>query len=137
MAKFYTEWAHFIIGLYLVQELFTGHETFYSYYILYYMRGEYVIALYLIFPDVMICTPNPVVIKKGGDNKLHIDVSWEGLAIGEKDKVVTKLTCFSTAVTVKDSPQNHLYGDGKATYEVTVNEKGKLVHCRSGLLIII
>ncbi|CAB4443320.1 unnamed protein product [Rhizophagus irregularis] len=24
MAKFYTEWAHFIIGLYLVQELFTG-----------------------------------------------------------------------------------------------------------------
>ncbi|PKC57463.1 hypothetical protein RhiirA1_78354 [Rhizophagus irregularis] len=50
-------------------------------------------------------TPNPVVIKKGGDNKLHIDVSWEGLAIGEKDKVVTKLTCFSTAVTVKDSPQ--------------------------------
>ena len=31
-------------------------------------------------------TPNPVVIKKGGDNKLHIDVSWEGLAIGEKGK---------------------------------------------------
>ncbi|CAG8725576.1 1910_t:CDS:2, partial [Funneliformis caledonium] len=75
-------------------------------------------------------TPNPVVIKKGGDNKLHIDVSWEGLAIGEKDKVVTKLTCFSTAVTIKDSPQNHLYSDGKATYEVTVNEKGKLYKFR-------
>uniref|UniRef100_U9SZJ0 Uncharacterized protein n=1 Tax=Rhizophagus irregularis (strain DAOM 181602 / DAOM 197198 / MUCL 43194) TaxID=747089 RepID=U9SZJ0_RHIID len=27
MAKFYTEWAHFIIGLYLVQELFTGLYT--------------------------------------------------------------------------------------------------------------
>jgi hypothetical protein len=41
-------------------------------------------------------TPNPVVIKKGGDNKLHIDVSWEGLAIGEKGKsdIISKTVTY-------------------------------------------
>ncbi|CAG8525183.1 2343_t:CDS:2 [Acaulospora morrowiae] len=74
----------------------------------------------------------PVTIRNAGANKLSIKVRWYGFGLKENEKVEARLRCFSSAVTVTNAPQPHVFGDRNATFEVIVNKKNVLVDCRTG-----
>ncbi|CAG8800398.1 19834_t:CDS:2, partial [Dentiscutata erythropus] len=52
-------------------------------------------------------------------------MGWSNEA--EDENVLTRLICFSDAVTVLNSPQDHVFGDRNTTYELAIHKKDVLV----------
>ncbi|GES99080.1 hypothetical protein GLOIN_2v1768027 [Rhizophagus clarus] len=77
-------------------------------------------------------TPLLFTVEDAGNNKLNAVISWDGTGNDDNQNLVSRLSCFPTdAVTVENSPQNHVFSDRKATFELTVLKTGTVVTCVS------
>ncbi|CAJ0760800.1 17607_t:CDS:2, partial [Entrophospora sp. SA101] len=75
----------------------------------------------------------PLILKRVGDNKVIVEVGWDGINEREDEPVRTRFKCFSNAVTVKGSHVKHgVFGDHKAQFELNIHKKNVNVKCRYG-----
>ncbi|CAJ0755265.1 14976_t:CDS:2 [Entrophospora sp. SA101] len=79
----------------------------------------------------------PLILKRVGDNKVIVEVGWDGINEREDEPVRTRFKCFSNAVTVKGSHVKHgVFGDHKAQFELNIHKKNVNVKCRYGVIDI-
>ncbi|CAG8803492.1 8995_t:CDS:2, partial [Dentiscutata erythropus] len=75
----------------------------------------------------------PPEIKKVGDDKLIVQVKWEGVNIKDDEPVTKRFRCFSKAVAVKEPHQkNGTFGERNTKFELTVKKKNVDVKCQYG-----
>uniref|UniRef100_A0A1D1YST8 Coproporphyrinogen-III oxidase, aerobic n=1 Tax=Anthurium amnicola TaxID=1678845 RepID=A0A1D1YST8_9ARAE len=89
------------------------------------------------YVEVKQMIPTTFTVKKVSSSKIIVGVSWDGINEAEDEYVLTKLKCFSDAVTVLNSPQDHVFGDRNTTYELAVHKNDALVRCRTGTIDIV
>ncbi|CAB4478471.1 hypothetical protein RhiirA5_420644 [Rhizophagus irregularis] len=79
-------------------------------------------------------TPSLFTVDDAGDNKLTVTVPWDGTGNDDNQNLVSRLSCFPPeAITVANSPQNHVFSDRKASFELTVLKKDTIVTCVSDI----
>ncbi|CAG8515168.1 21513_t:CDS:2, partial [Gigaspora rosea] len=70
--------------------------------------------------------PTTFTVNKVNSSKIIVGVSWNGTNEADDEYVLTRLKCFNDAVTVINSPQDHVFGDHHTTYELAVHKNDVL-----------
>ncbi|CAG8739398.1 26043_t:CDS:2, partial [Gigaspora rosea] len=83
------------------------------------------------YVEVKQVVPTTFTVNKVNSSKIIVGVSWNGTKEADDVKtfteyVLTRLKCFNDAVTVINSPQDHVFGDHSTTYELAVHKNDVL-----------
>ncbi|RIB12470.1 hypothetical protein C2G38_2041803 [Gigaspora rosea] len=84
------------------------------------------------YVEIKQLVPTTFTVNKVNSSKIIVGVSWDGTNEADDEYVVGRLHCFSNAMTVLNSPQDHVFGDRNTTYELAVHKTDVLVKCRTG-----
>ncbi|RHZ85653.1 hypothetical protein Glove_63g48 [Diversispora epigaea] len=81
--------------------------------------------------------PGKAIVEYTSKNKLKVFVNWDGTGEAKDEPATSRLRCFpKSVVKVQNSPQKHVFGDRKTTYDVKVLQKNKNVRCITGIFDI-
>ncbi|GBC00878.1 hypothetical protein RclHR1_00040029 [Rhizophagus clarus] len=85
------------------------------------------------YVEVKQVVPTTFTVNRVHSSKIVVGISWDGTNEADDEYVLARLKCFGDAVTVLNSPQDHVFGDRNTTYELAVHKNDALVRCRTGV----
>ncbi|RIB29956.1 hypothetical protein C2G38_812295 [Gigaspora rosea] len=88
------------------------------------------------YVEIKQVVPTTFTVNKVNSSKIIVGTSWDGTNEADDEYAAARLNCFSNAVTVLNSPQDHVFGDRNTTYELAVHKTDVLVKCRAGFIDI-